>query len=140
MFVSSVQKNDSVTKVICTHLYFLFQIIFHYRLLQDIEQSSLCYTVGLHCLSVLYTIVCICDSIFRFFKIPYISSIIRYLSLFDLIHSVCQLQVHLCCCKWHYFPLFYCWVILHFLYYCMYYIFIHSSVDGHLDCFMSWLL
>ena len=24
----------------------LFQILFHYRLLQDIEYSSLCYTVG----------------------------------------------------------------------------------------------
>ena len=30
-----------------THIYiFLFQILFHYRLLQDIEYSSLCYTVG----------------------------------------------------------------------------------------------
>ena len=29
-------------------LYILFQILFHYGLLQDIEYSSLCYTVG-HC-------------------------------------------------------------------------------------------
>jgi len=33
--------------------------IFNYRLLQDIEYSSLCYT-GLCCLSILYIIVCIC--------------------------------------------------------------------------------
>ena len=33
---------------------FLFQILFHYRLLQDIEYSSLCYTVEPRCLSILY--------------------------------------------------------------------------------------
>ena len=38
----------------------LFQILFHYRLLQDIENSSLSYTVGPCCLSILYTVVCIC--------------------------------------------------------------------------------
>ena len=27
-------------------IYILFQILSHYRLLQDIEYSSLCYTVG----------------------------------------------------------------------------------------------
>ena len=31
-----------------------FQIIFHYRLLQDSEYSSLCYTVGPCCSSILY--------------------------------------------------------------------------------------
>ena len=36
-----------------------FQILFHYRLLQDIECSSLCYTVG-SCWSVLQVVVCIC--------------------------------------------------------------------------------
>ena len=39
---------------------FLFQILFHYRLLQDIEYSSLCYTVNSCCLSILYVVVCIC--------------------------------------------------------------------------------
>ena len=33
---------------------------FHYSLSQDIECNSLCYTVGPYCLSILYTIVCIC--------------------------------------------------------------------------------
>ena len=32
---------------------------FHYMLLQDIKYSSLCYTVGSPCLSVLYIVVCI---------------------------------------------------------------------------------
>ena len=39
--VSGVQQRDSVI-----HIYILFQSLFHYRLLQDIEYSSLCYTVG----------------------------------------------------------------------------------------------
>ena len=37
---------------VCT----LFQIIFHNRLFQGIEYSSLCYTVGPCCLSILYKI------------------------------------------------------------------------------------
>ena len=36
-----------------THIY-PFSDFFHYRLLQDIEYSSLCYTVGLCCVSILY--------------------------------------------------------------------------------------
>ena len=37
-----------ISKVInlYTYMYILFQILFHYRLLQDIHCSSLCYTVG----------------------------------------------------------------------------------------------
>ena len=35
-------------------IYILFSILFHYRLLQDIEWSSLCYTVGPCSLSVLW--------------------------------------------------------------------------------------
>ena len=30
--------------------------------LQSIEKSSLCYTVGPYCLSILYILVCICQS------------------------------------------------------------------------------
>ena len=41
-------------------LYILFQILFYHRLLQDIEYSPLCYTVGPFCLPILYTLVCIC--------------------------------------------------------------------------------
>ena len=37
-------------------------ILLHYGLSQDIEYSSLCYTVGPYCLSILHIniIVCIC--------------------------------------------------------------------------------
>ena len=37
-----------------THIYILFQILFHYSLLQDIECSSLYYTVGPCCLSIYF--------------------------------------------------------------------------------------
>ena len=40
--------------------YILFRILFRYGLAQDIEHSSLCYTVGPCCLSILYIVVCIC--------------------------------------------------------------------------------
>ena len=43
------------------NIYILFQMLFHYiKLLQDIEYSCLCQTVGPCCLSVLYIAVCIC--------------------------------------------------------------------------------
>ena len=38
----------------------LFSILFHYSLLQNIQYSSLCYTVSPCCLSILYMVVCIC--------------------------------------------------------------------------------
>ena len=40
--ISAVQQSDSVI-----HMYILFHTLFHYVLSQDIEYSSLCYTVGL---------------------------------------------------------------------------------------------
>ena len=60
VLVLSVQKSDSV---IHAYIYiFLFQIIFHYRLLQIIEHSSLCNTVGPCSLPILYIVVCVCSS------------------------------------------------------------------------------
>ena len=38
----------------CVHIYILFHVLFHYYILQDIEYSSLCYTVGPCCLSIIY--------------------------------------------------------------------------------------
>ena len=43
MLVSGVQQSDSVIHI---HVAILFQILFPFRLLHNIEQSSLCYTVG----------------------------------------------------------------------------------------------
>ena len=39
------------------YIYFLFQILFHYSLLQDTDCSPLCYTIGLCCLSILYIVI-----------------------------------------------------------------------------------
>ena len=50
VFVSGVQQSDSII---------FLKIIFHYRLLQDIEYSSLCCTVNPCCLSILCVVVCI---------------------------------------------------------------------------------
>ena len=55
---TAVQQSDSYTYVciyiyIYIHIYILFHILFHYGLSQDIEYSSLHYTVGLCCLSIL---------------------------------------------------------------------------------------
>ena len=46
-----------------------FQILFSYRLLQNIEYSSLCYMVGPGWLSVLYTVV---DALFFLFSEYYL--------------------------------------------------------------------
>ena len=43
MLVSGVQQSDSVIHI---HVSILFQILFPFRLLHNIEQSSLCYTAG----------------------------------------------------------------------------------------------
>ena len=56
MLVSGVQQTDSVI-YIYIYIYILFQILFSYRLLQNIEYSSLCYTVGPCWLSVLHIVV-----------------------------------------------------------------------------------
>ena len=57
VLVSDVQQSDSVL-----HVYILFQIHFPYRFLQNIECSSLGYTVGPCWLSILYLVVCLCSS------------------------------------------------------------------------------
>ena len=59
VMVSGVQQSDSVIHI---HVSILFQILFPLRLLQNIEQSSLCYTVGPCCLSTLNT------AVYTFFK------------------------------------------------------------------------
>ena len=56
VLVSAIQQNDSVI-----HIYtYFFHMIFHYGLSEDIECSSLCYTVGPCWLSILCIVVCVC--------------------------------------------------------------------------------
>ena len=54
MLVSGVQQSDPV---IHTHVSILYQILFPLRLLHNIEQSSLCYTVCPCWLSIIYSSV-----------------------------------------------------------------------------------
>ena len=55
MFVSEIQHSDSVI-----HVSIVFQVLFSFKLLQDIKQSSLCYEIGPYWLSIVYVVVCIC--------------------------------------------------------------------------------
>ena len=52
MLVSGVQQSDSFIHIYQS-IHILFQILFHYRILQGIEYSSLCATVEPCCLSIL---------------------------------------------------------------------------------------
>ena len=56
MIVSGVQQSDSVIQA---HVSIFFQILFPFRLLHNIEQSSLCYTVGPCWLSILILFICL---------------------------------------------------------------------------------
>ena len=56
MFVSGTSHTDFT--YICTHTCIIFQILFPYSLLQNIEYSSLRYRVGPCWLSILFTVVC----------------------------------------------------------------------------------
>ena len=59
LLVSDVKQTDSVIHM---HVSILFQINFPFRLLQNIKQHSLCYTVGPCWLSILNIAVCISQS------------------------------------------------------------------------------
>ena len=59
VIVSGVQQSDSV---IHTHVSILFPILFPFRSLHNIEQSSLCYIAGSCWLSILNIAVCTCQS------------------------------------------------------------------------------
>ena len=60
------------------------------------------------------------------------SDSIWYLSFSDLL-SLHHLQAHLCCCRWHYFVLFF--LAEDYSIVSMYNIFFHASVNGHWGCF-----
>ena len=59
VLVSAVQQSQSVVHL---QISTPFQILFPYKSLQSTEQSSLCYAVGSYQLSILYIVVCICQS------------------------------------------------------------------------------
>ena len=58
VLVSAVQQSESAIHI---HVSILFQILFPFRLLLNIEQRSLCYTVGPCWLSILNIVVRTCQ-------------------------------------------------------------------------------
>ena len=56
LFEFQLHSSDSDMGV-CVCVCVLFQIFFPYKLLENIEYNSLCYTVGPYCLSILYIVV-----------------------------------------------------------------------------------
>ena len=54
VLIFAAQQSDSII-----HVDILSHVLFHYGLSQDIEYSSLCYTIRRH-LSILYIIVYTC--------------------------------------------------------------------------------
>ena len=77
MLVSGVQQSDSV-------IHIFLQIIFHYRLLPNIEYSSLCYRVNPCCLSILYRVVYISVNLILLVYLPLSLSPLITISLFSV--------------------------------------------------------
>ena len=88
VLVSDVQQTESVTHI---HISNNFQILFPYRSLQSIEQSSLCYTVGPYQLSTVYIVVCICQSNLQFLSSPLPPGNRKF--VFYICNSVSALQI-----------------------------------------------
>ena len=63
IYVSGVQQRDLVIHIPVSIYLTLFQILFSYRSLQNIEQHSLCYPAGTY-LSILSILVCVCIYIY----------------------------------------------------------------------------
>ena len=63
MFILGVQQSDSA-------VYILFQILFHFKLLQSIEYNSLCCSIGLCGLSILYTVVSVNPTFLTYTLLP----------------------------------------------------------------------
>ena len=81
-------------KNVCVYIYIyviyqvlyqiLYQILFLYRLLQNTDYSSLCYTVGPGWLSVLYIAMCVCYPQIPNLSLPFHLSPLRTISLFSM--------------------------------------------------------
>ena len=84
VLVSGVQKSGSGTYTY-THTHIIFHIIFHYGLVQDVEYRSLYYMVGHCCLSILYIVICTCQS-----PIPNLSLPHSLFSWVIIVSCVCE--------------------------------------------------
>ena len=85
VMLTSIQQND-----FATHTFFI--LFSYYDLSQDIEYSSLCYSVGLCCLSVLYKIVYLCQAQTPILPFP-TSPPCNHKSILQIYESVFVLQI-----------------------------------------------
>ena len=53
-----------------TYTNIILNVLFHYGLSQDIKYSSLCYTIGPCCFSILCVIFFLCQSQTQFISLP----------------------------------------------------------------------
>ena len=83
MLVSGVQQSDSIICIyLCICAFRFFSHVGYYK----IECSSLCYTVGPCCLSILYIVVCV----FIWFSCP-----TKYYSCFDFFQPSKNIKTNL---------------------------------------------
>ena len=78
VLVSGVQQSDSVIHI---HVSILFQILFPFRLLQNMEQSSLCYTVSLLVIYFKYSSVYMSIPNSHFISSPHLSPLVTVMKL-----------------------------------------------------------
>ena len=104
LLVSSVQKSGSVIHL---RIPFLSRVLFPYWLLQNIDQNSLCYTVGPCSLSNIYWCVYVNPSL-RIYPSPYLSFLLtigllsKSMSLFPSCKQVNLYHYSLdSTCKWY---------------------------------------
>ena len=95
--VHGVSKSWT-NSVLCIYTHSFLRILFHYGLSQDMEYSSLCYTVGPCCLSILYfkslhLLTLISHSILP--PTPFLLAITSLFSM-SVILFLFHRQVHLC--------------------------------------------
>ena len=90
VLVSGVQQSDSVIHI---YVSILFQILFPFRLLYNIEQSFLCYTVGPCWLSILDIAVCTCRSQTPNLSLPPLSPPVTISVSSKSVKSVLNLQM-----------------------------------------------
>ena len=86
LYCLSHQRNPY--ECIHTYICIFFKILFHYSLLQDIDYSSLHYTVGSCCLSILYIVVCIYQSQTLILSLPPPFPFGNYKFVFNVCESV----------------------------------------------------
>ena len=87
--------NFCCTAVIQLYIYIyihiIFYILFHYGLSQDTKYSSLCYTVGPCCLTILYVIICIWECINYMFNWIFIKIATHSHAVLGIIEIFCVL-------------------------------------------------